>query len=343
MKKRIISLFLAIALVTALCVPAMAAQNTDLKVRVNGYLVEFPDGQPYIDENNRTMVPIRFVAEALDAEVEWDGPSKSAIINKGEVCVVIAIGESTITVTEAGETRIVTMDTCAVLNENRTFIPVRFVAEALGVYVDYSNAYKTVGIYLDELTAEEVTTLRSYDYTVPTGAIRYAESKAKKDQAYMDFYYGGKIRESFGNYANAREYLYQGQKVAGGSYVFPNLGLTLTNAAPEEFYDAVVREAKAALAYNSERMTVELRTDNSCIYHADNKNFLTVAVRGIIVVKLNVKPTALNGTEAAALARFGFTQLYQGIEMHLPIDIHMNTVPFSTVNVNTYAPLTAAY
>lgn len=339
--KRIITAVLALCmLMSTAAFAAETKASTIPAVRVNGAIIEFPDAQPYIDENNRTMMPVRFVVEALGAEAEWDGANRSAIITKDDICIIIPISSNTLDVTENGVKRTVTMDTCAVLKNNRTFIPIRFIAEALGAYVDYSNAYKTVGIYHDELTAEEIATLRSYDYTQPTTATGYEESKAKnKSQSYMNFYYGGAIRETFGNYANAREYLYQGRDIVAGTRVFPNLNLTLTNPNTEEFYDAVVREAQAAMAYNSENLSVEFRTDDSCIYHADNKNFLTAAVRGIVVVKLNVAPTALSGREAAALCTFGFSQLCQGVELYSPIDIHMNTAS-SNVTINTYAPLT---
>lgn len=46
-----------------------SGQRTDEAplVRVNGYTVSFPDAQLYIDENDRTLIPLRFVAEHLGA------------------------------------------------------------------------------------------------------------------------------------------------------------------------------------------------------------------------------------------------------------------------------------
>ena len=49
------------------------------------------------------------------------------------------------------------MDTAAVLKDSRTYVPFRFVAEALGAHVDYSDTYRTVGIYSDVATSEQVT------------------------------------------------------------------------------------------------------------------------------------------------------------------------------------------
>ncbi|MCL2121884.1 MAG: copper amine oxidase N-terminal domain-containing protein, partial [Clostridiales bacterium] len=58
---------LTLALVGAAPPPAVDA----IKVIVNGKDIRFPDAQPFIDSNGRTQVPMRFVAEAMGAEVEW--------------------------------------------------------------------------------------------------------------------------------------------------------------------------------------------------------------------------------------------------------------------------------
>ncbi|MGG1441316.1 stalk domain-containing protein [Brevibacillus laterosporus] len=44
-----------------------------VEVKVNGSVITFPDAQPYIDSRSKhTMIPIRFVSEALDLGVEWE-------------------------------------------------------------------------------------------------------------------------------------------------------------------------------------------------------------------------------------------------------------------------------
>lgn len=63
-----------------------------LHVRVNGYEAAFTDAQPYIDENNRTMLPLRAAVEALGAEVAWDQSTRTASITKNDVTVKVTIG-----------------------------------------------------------------------------------------------------------------------------------------------------------------------------------------------------------------------------------------------------------
>jgi hypothetical protein len=168
--KRLLMLALAMVLcVTTVVCPSMATtskKTNTIDIRVNGYLVEFPDTQPYVDKNNRTMVPIRFVSEALGATVDWDNPTKTATVSKDGISVDVTIGKKTITITDAdGKVTTKEMDTEAVTTGERTMVPVRFVAEALGAWVSWSSAFNTVLIYNDGLTADEINELQSLAYT----------------------------------------------------------------------------------------------------------------------------------------------------------------------------------
>lgn len=104
-----------------------------LTVTVNGAVVEFPDAQPFIDENERTQIPIRAVAEALDCDVDWNEETKTVTITKDEMMIIIVIGNSLM---QAGE-KTVLMDTTACIVDERTYIPVRFVGEVLGMEVSW--------------------------------------------------------------------------------------------------------------------------------------------------------------------------------------------------------------
>lgn len=91
------------------------------------------DAAPYVDSNWRTMVPIRALAEAFDAEVVYDNDARTVTINYNNETIVMTIGDATYTVNgEEAE-----MDTEAVINsaDDRTYVPVRFAAEAMGFTV----------------------------------------------------------------------------------------------------------------------------------------------------------------------------------------------------------------
>jgi len=113
-------------------VPTLAVE-LPIRVVVNGTKINFPDVKPFIDENSRTQVPIRFVGEALGADVVWDGNTKKVAITLSGRKVVLQIGNKSYEVN--GQEKL--MDTVTLLKESRTFVPVRFVSEALGANVKY--------------------------------------------------------------------------------------------------------------------------------------------------------------------------------------------------------------
>ena len=118
--------------------------------------VEFPDAQPFVDENYRTLVPIRFIAETMKMQVWWDEDTQTVTMygynGVGEYSdespnlnstIILKIGENKATVD--GEEY--TFDTRAILKDERTFVPLRFVAETMGAAVDYSEDTNTVEIW----------------------------------------------------------------------------------------------------------------------------------------------------------------------------------------------------
>jgi len=88
---------------------------------------------PYIDENNRTMVPVRFIAESLGAVVGWDPVNRQVTITLNGKIIKMMIGSKEYSINNVSGT----MDTSPVINKgwNRTMVPGRFVAEALGMDV----------------------------------------------------------------------------------------------------------------------------------------------------------------------------------------------------------------
>ncbi|MBP3629403.1 MAG: copper amine oxidase N-terminal domain-containing protein, partial [Anaerotignum sp.] len=66
--KRLISLISAALLTVGMSATAFAA---DINVTVEGTPVAWTDAKPFIDENDRTLVPLRPIANALGLEVAW--------------------------------------------------------------------------------------------------------------------------------------------------------------------------------------------------------------------------------------------------------------------------------
>ncbi len=94
------------------------------------------DVTPVIEED-RTLVPIRVVAEALGAEVDWDQDTR---------VVTIALDGNVLTLTI--DQLIEDMDVPAKLLNNRTMVPIRYVSEKLGAYVMWFAAEQRVDIII---------------------------------------------------------------------------------------------------------------------------------------------------------------------------------------------------
>ena len=99
------------------------------------------DAPAYINSENYTMLPARAIAEALGATVSWNEESRTVSIFSGQRIVSMTIGSKTMYINGTP----VQMNTAAEITNGRTFIPVRDMANALGIRnVDWDEKTKTV-------------------------------------------------------------------------------------------------------------------------------------------------------------------------------------------------------
>ncbi|MNB92407.1 hypothetical protein D3C75_395100 [compost metagenome] len=139
-KLRIGSACLVLIVLLGLMASFASAAQVTVTVQVNGTAVKFPDAKPYY-ENNRVMIPIRFVSEALGAKVGY-GLDRSVTIELGAKKILMKINSDTVTV----DSVIQKLDVPARLQQNRTFVPLRFVSEALGAGVGWNQEKRLVTI-----------------------------------------------------------------------------------------------------------------------------------------------------------------------------------------------------
>ncbi len=88
-----------------------------------------------INRNNRTMLPVRFLANTFGVPnegIKWDAATRTATLTNSDVTIVVTIGAPTMTVN--GKT--VALDSPAIIENDRTYLPVRAIANALGVSND---------------------------------------------------------------------------------------------------------------------------------------------------------------------------------------------------------------
>ncbi len=133
--RRFITAALLLFLLTA---SAQAAAPNEVTVKVGETSVT-----AYINDDGRTLVPARFIAEALKAKVAWDPDTKTVTITQEPRVITLRIGEARALV----DGREVQLDTRAEISpEGRTMVPLRFIAEALGQGAQWDAATRTVGL-----------------------------------------------------------------------------------------------------------------------------------------------------------------------------------------------------
>ncbi len=112
---------------------------------VNGKLVVL-DSAPII-RNDRTLLPIRFVAEALGAQVGWDDSTKKVTIQDSSTKIEMWINKPTAIVNgKAVYIDPANHNVVPVIVNARTMLPVRFVAESLGAQVEWDEALQKITV-----------------------------------------------------------------------------------------------------------------------------------------------------------------------------------------------------
>lgn len=126
-------------LVAVQAAPVSAAAT--IRVTVDEKAVNFPDQKPIMD-NDRVLIPTRFVAQQLGGKVEYKKSSKTVTIQQGNKTIKLMINSAK--VTAGGKT--VMLDVPAKIVRGRTMVPLRFVSEAMGASVDWNQARSLVSI-----------------------------------------------------------------------------------------------------------------------------------------------------------------------------------------------------
>ena len=99
------------------------------------------DTPAYINAENYTELPLRAVSEAFGATVGWDDASRTVTVMMGQRIVSMTIGSKTMFINGTP----VQMNTAPEITNERTFVPVRDLANALGISkIDWNEASQTV-------------------------------------------------------------------------------------------------------------------------------------------------------------------------------------------------------
>ena len=91
---------------------------------------------------DRTVLPIRVIAEALGATVTWNGTEQAVTIVKDDINIVIYIGQ-VFTLVNGNP---IQLDAPAFIENDRTYLPLHFIMENLGASVVWDGLTRTVTI-----------------------------------------------------------------------------------------------------------------------------------------------------------------------------------------------------
>jgi len=185
--KKFLSFSLVLLIITSMSSIVYAKENV-INVSVDHKNVVFSDSSPFIDENNRTLVPLRAIGEAMGLDVVWDSSAKTATFTKvysqentpassndnyvGKETVTFTIGsnQARLETYFYPENHIVqgaddknysskgwsniSMDTAAIIREARTYAPVRYLADSFRVETEWNSTEKTVELYSTKAPGE---------------------------------------------------------------------------------------------------------------------------------------------------------------------------------------------
>lgn len=113
-------------------------------ITVNG--TDMPIDAPAFIENDRTIMPVRWIGYALglsEDDIHWDEPSRTVTVANGEDIIVFTIDSNLLFINYIPTV----MDCPASLRLDRAYLPVKYLAEAMGVSFEWDEASSSVTFY----------------------------------------------------------------------------------------------------------------------------------------------------------------------------------------------------
>ena len=198
--KKILSVFIA-ALMLMTSFTAVHCED-DIKVTLDGQEIVF-DVPPQII-NERTLVPMRAIFEALGAEVEWSQELQTVLAFKDSKFITMTIGANIFTVGDSGSDNApakIELDVPPQIIGDRTLVPIRAVSESLDCDVDWDGNSRTV-IITSANSEPEPTAAPA---AVPTDApieyiIEYDDTNERQAHYIRNFAVTDISKNSNGNY-----------------------------------------------------------------------------------------------------------------------------------------------
>lgn len=184
MSSRALALALSLTVLST-CGSALAAEDdtmlispapSGIAVQLNGEALTFTDAVP-VAQDGRTFLPFRAVFEAMGAEVSNEGNTITAV--RDGKTLTMTIGSTEATLTEGGASSAITMDVAPYVDSTtwRTYVPVRFAAQAFGCAVGWDQ---------DNQTAVIVDTEKLLDAALAEHQFTYMEKYLAYNQQFQE-------------------------------------------------------------------------------------------------------------------------------------------------------------
>ena len=173
MKGKKFSIILLVVSIMLFQTESIFAQTTN--IIINGNKVNFTQqtGTPYVDKNSRTMVPLRITMESAGFAVGYDMQKQVAIVISEHDRVEVPINNDFI----YNNNQKIQNDTSAVVNNKRTYLPIRVVLESMGYTVEWDSKTQTVNAYnftpSNDLVPYSTSSLKTLTQAVLSGNVIY--------------------------------------------------------------------------------------------------------------------------------------------------------------------------
>ena len=171
--KRALAAATAAAMLSAGSSALAAEGDSGISVQLDGQTLSFADAAPEA-RDGRTFLPVRAVFEAMGAQVSYDPAAGTVTASRGDTTVTMTLGSTDATVSAGGIATPVVMDVAPYAHDNRTYVPVRFAAQAFGCIVGWDADDRTVILIDTEKLVED--TIAKYDYTLLEKYLAYGQT-----------------------------------------------------------------------------------------------------------------------------------------------------------------------
>ncbi|VEJ34271.1 Copper amine oxidase N-terminal domain [Aedoeadaptatus ivorii] len=157
-----------LALALVLLPQAAFADARPVSVYMNGInITEGTETLKPILRDDRNYLPLRAVAEDMGMKVDWNAEKRVVTVGEKERGITMTIGKKTYT--KAGKA--VQMDVAPFIEADRTYVPMRFVAEGMDIPVDWDKEQRmaVVGSYAKKTDFDEADRVQAegYSYILP--------------------------------------------------------------------------------------------------------------------------------------------------------------------------------